>query len=80
MSEYMRHGPGEWVNYHENLLQWSTDIRSYDEDKPDGADPAGWFAASAVAHKLCLKDALATQRDMRVMGGGWSLNDLLRTA
>jgi FAD binding domain len=79
MSEYHRHGPGEWVNYHENLLQWSTDIRSYVEGKPNGEDAASWFTASAAAHKHCLRDALAKQCDARVIGGGWSLNDLLRS-
>ncbi len=79
MSHYERHGPGEWVNYHKNLVTWSPAIFSYTENEHAGDDPAAWFSASAASHKTRLAHALEREFDVRVLGGGWSLNDLLKT-
>ena len=81
MAKLERHGPAEWVGYHDiaAVRQWVPDQLMMKDDAGALTTPSAYFAESARVAKQALKIAVDQGTDIRPLGAGWSMNEILRT-
>ncbi|PAX06534.1 FAD-binding protein [Sphingomonas lenta] len=74
----VKHGPGEWANWSENLCGWAAEQVTFaGRAAPNGA--LAWCRAAGDEWRKLLGAAAAQDRDLRPFGGGWSFTGILAT-
>lgn len=79
MPQIVRHGPGNWSNYHETVDIWADDQIEIDAGSQEDPDPEDYFRETATLVKELFTEAVAKFSDIRPLGGSWSFSELNRT-
>jgi len=79
MPQIVRHGPGNWSNYHDTVEIWADDQIEIDAGSQEDPDPEDYFRETATLVKQLFGEAVAKFSDIRPLGGSWSFSELNRT-
>jgi FAD/FMN-containing dehydrogenase len=79
MTQLIRHGPGNWSNYHDTVRIRPDEQFELVAGGREDPDPDDYLRETATLIKGLLQEAVAKFVDVRPLGGAWSFSELNKT-